>query len=157
MPVYPEAIASAIEKIEHSGGLPDGNAVGRSVNFECGGFVEIAMEISDGTGTVTDAQFRTNGCGYMAAAAERLCAELNGAILADLHGLDDLAKSLPTSLSVPPPHRLECFGAAVGAVQTAFRNHRERVVEEFSGEKALICTCFGISEETIQRFIEREG
>jgi len=27
--------------------------------------------------------------------------------------------------------------------------YRERRVEEFQGEKALICTCFGVSEETI--------
>jgi NifU-like protein len=26
-------------------------------------------------------------------------------------------------------------------------------IEEFTGEKALICTCFGVSEETIERVI----
>jgi NifU-like protein len=31
-----------------------------------------------------------------------------------------------------------------------YRRHR---IEEFQGEKALICTCFGVSEETIVNVI----
>ena len=156
MPVYPEAIASALENMQHSGDLTNANAQGRAVNFECGGFVEICMEISDEIGAVTEARFRTNGCGYMAAAADFLCGELAGASLADLHGLEDLGERLNSGLNVPPRPRTDCFSAVVEAVRSVFKEHRDRCVEEFAGEKVLICTCFGVSEETIQRFIERE-
>lgn len=156
MPVYPEPVASALEKLEHSGDLPDGNARERAVNFECGGFVEISMEISDAAGVVTKAQFRTNGCGYMAAAADHLCDELSGRELASLHGLEDLEVSLRSRLLAPPSERVECFTAVIEACLGAFRYHRDRRIEEFAGEKALICTCFGVSEETILGFIERE-
>ena len=155
MAVYPDPIVAALENIGHSGDLPEANATGRAVNFACGGYVVIAIEISDPTGTVIGARFRTNGCGYLTAAADLLCSRLSGAALADLDGLDGIEPELCAGLTAPPPQRAECFAAAAGAVRGAFRAHRERKVEEFAGEKALICTCFGVSEETILRFVEK--
>jgi NifU-like protein len=35
--------------------------------------------------------------------------------------------------------------------------YRARRIEEFQGEKALICTCFGVSEETIIGAIAENG
>ena len=35
----------------------------------------------------------------------------------------------------------------------AFSGLRARQIEEFTGEKALICTCFGVSEETIEKAV----
>jgi NifU-like protein len=156
MAVYPEPIADALENVDHAGDLPDVNAMGRAVNFQCGGFVQISLSISDEEGTVIDSRFRTNGCGYMAAAANLLCSDVSGKKLIDLHGLEDLEEELRTRLAVAPGERVECFGAAAEALKVAFWDHRERRVEEFTGEKAVICTCFGVSEDTILRFIEGE-
>jgi NifU-like protein len=154
MAVYPDPIAAALEGIAHSGDLPTANARGRAVNFGCGGFVEISLAISDEKGMVDGARFRTNGCGYLTAAADLLCSGIAGKELADLHGLDDLKGELRSRLAAPPRERVECFASAVEALKGAFRDHRERRVEEFAGEKALICTCFGVSEDTILRYIE---
>jgi NifU-like protein len=38
-------------------------------------------------------------------------------------------------------------------LHAALAGYRARRVEEFSGEKALVCTCFGVSEETIERVV----
>ena len=157
MAVYPDTIASALERIEHVGDLSDGNARGRAVNFECGGFVEISLAISDGKGRVMDSGFRTNGCGYMAAAGDLLCSELSGKELAELHGLEDLEEELRSRLGSTACERVDCFAAVAEAVRSAFRDHRERRVEEFTGEKALICSCFGVSEDTILRYVENNG
>jgi NifU-like protein len=35
-------------------------------------------------------------------------------------------------------------------------DYRTYAIEEFRGERALICTCFGVSEESVQRYIEAE-
>lgn len=157
MAVYPNPIAEALEKIKHAGELPERNALGRAVNFGCGGFVEISIEISDEKGRVIDTGFRTNGCGYMAAAADLLSSELSGKELAELHGLEDLEEELRSRLGTMPRERVDCFVAVAEAVRSAFRDHREHRVEEFAGEKALICTCFGVSEDTVLGYIEKNG
>jgi NifU-like protein len=39
-------------------------------------------------------------------------------------------------------------------LQNALANFRAFQVEEWTGEKALICSCFGVSEETIENLIK---
>jgi len=90
----------------------------------------------------------------MVAAAETACRELEGAKLPELNGLELFDEILPSRLGTEPNSRRGCFRAVGEAVRSAFKGHRDRLVEEFTGEKALICTCFGVSEETIMRFIE---
>ena len=43
------------------------------------------------------------------------------------------------------------------ALQNSFADFRVSQIEEFAGEKALICTCFGVSEETIEHLIKEKS
>jgi NifU-like protein len=45
----------------------------------------------------------------------------------------------------------------VAAFRAALAEYRSKVIEEFKGERALICTCFGVSEDTIIKTIERDA
>jgi NifU-like protein len=154
MSVYPESITNILASLENAGEPANASASGRGVNFSCGGAVKISLTISEDAGTVEKARFRTNGCGFMVAAAEVACSRLSGTALSDLHGLEELSEALLSIVGTEPSNRQECLSAALDAVRAAFRDHRERLIEEFTGEKALICTCFGVSEETIVRSIE---
>ena len=156
MAVYPDAVAESLEQLKYSGGTDSYATSGRAVNFDCGGLVEIFLEIREGSGFVTAARFRSNGCGFMVAAADAACSELTGAELAGLHGLEGIGESLAERFGPVPTARLGCFDAVINGVKAAFREHRNQVVAEFAGEKALVCTCFGVSEETILKFITAE-
>lgn len=92
---------------------------------------------------IGDIGYRTNGCGYMVAAAESIGSKLLGTSLLDLHGEIEIASS----------ERPDCTNAVVRAIQNALADHRSRLIEEFRGEKALICTCFGVTEETVEDFV----
>ena len=117
--------------------------------------------IGDGDGPldvgseVGAASFRTNGCGYMIAAAAVLADTVDGRELSALHGLegDALFQTIEAELGPLPAGRRQCAEVCIDALHTAFRSHRSRLIEEFRGEKALICTCFGVTEETIEQFI----
>lgn len=91
----------------------------------------------------------------MLAAADALAEYVSKKDLADLHGLADaeLNKQIQTSLGDVPSDRRECVTACIEALRSAFSDHRARQIEEFRGEKALICTCFGVPEETIETLI----
>lgn len=143
MPVYPQEIADAIREPKFCRAVSGANAVGAEAKFDCGCFVRVEMAISDVDSTIGDIGYRTNGCGYMVAAAESISTRLADSSLLHLHGDIDRTSS----------DRPDCSSAVVRAVKNAFADHRSRLLEEFSGEKALICTCFGVTEETIEDFV----
>ena len=91
----------------------------------------------------------------MVASAKVLGQQLRGKNLRDLHGLDssETASDVYEKLGDFPLERLQCREVAIEAVTNAFAAYRLKQVEEFRGEEALICTCFGVSEETIETFI----
>lgn len=145
MPVYPDEIANLIKEPKFCGALENPNAVGSEAKFDCGCFVRIEMHIGESPDRIEEIAYKTNGCGYVAAAAESLSSRLQGMPLTKLQGHIDIGPEFN--------ERSECSSAVVKAVRSAFADHRTQRVEEFRGEKALICTCFGVTEETIEEFI----
>ena len=95
----------------------------------------------------------------MIAAADVLCEWLGGKTLSELHGLNDqeLIQATREELGAFPDDRTQCAGVVFQALRNAMTLHRERRIEEFQGETALICTCFGVSEESIMTAISDHG
>lgn len=92
----------------------------------------------------------------MTAAADVLAETVKNKHLSELHGLKpaDLNAAVEASLGVFDKGRRQCADCCISALRSAFADYRKRQIEEFHGEKALICTCFGVSEETIDHHIE---
>ena len=159
MTVYPGSVAELV-----GGGLSvepveGANAIGTDVNFGCGCFVRFSLRIDEASGVIQDVTFRSNGCGFMLASAQLLSRLIRGRNLTDLHGLEGRELlEFQERLELPSnPDRHECFATALNAVKATFNDYRSFRLEEYSGEKALICTCFGISEETIEDHLSRRG
>jgi NifU-like protein len=134
-------------------GIADGdNARGKDASFICGAFVAFSIAIDADTKSVVGARFRTNGCGYMIAAADCLTEMVKGKHLSDLHGLNenDLRDLIFEMLGELGASRQQCADCSIRALRSAFADYRSRQVEEFRGEKALICTCFSVTVETLE-------
>ncbi|HEY0405888.1 MAG TPA: (2Fe-2S)-binding protein [Pyrinomonadaceae bacterium] len=52
-----------------------------------------------------------------------------------------------------PPERRHCIALCQQALAAALDNYHETARVEWTGEEALICTCFGVSETSIERVI----
>jgi NifU-like protein len=149
--VYPHGVWK--RAAAHVDRLPEeGTALGRAASFRCGCFIEFAVKVDE---RITSVTFRTNGCGYMIATADVLAETISGRELADLHGSTDgsLLSAIEARLGELPPERRQCAGVSMDAVRAAFKSHRSSRLEEFHGERALICTCFGVTEEAVEEFI----
>jgi assimilatory nitrate reductase catalytic subunit len=90
----------------------------------------------------------------MVAAADLLCEQLEGTRLTELHGGDAVSLHQGALNAEPYNYRIECEEIVREAFRDALSNYRVRTVGEFRGENPLICTCFGIAEDTIVSFIE---
>lgn len=156
-PVYPDKVSERCRSPRFTERLSGSNAEGLAAAIECGTFVRFRIDVSDGK--VGAVSFASNGCGFMVAAADILAEKLQNKKLAELHGLDtnELIAVISTQSSELPPERRHCAATVVDAVRDVFAHYRQTRIEEFRGERALICTCFGVSEETIDDIIRESG
>lgn len=152
---YPPKINELFVSPDHAGKPVGANAVGTAANFDCGSFVRISMRIDPQTKEIIASGFQTNGCGFMVSSAEAICRQVNGKQLTDLHGeaATELRAELVEILGQLPTGREQCLNSCLEALTGAFADFRSYLIEEFSGEKPLICTCFGVTEETIEQKI----
>lgn len=151
---YSKHIVTRLHNLADCRELPDSNAEGTGLNLACGSTVRFFLRIEE-TGHVADAAFRSSGCGHSRAAADVLAEWVRDKQLIDLHGLDnsELNDVIHRELGEIPSENFACVAAATSALKDAFISFRSLRREEFRGEKALICTCFGVTEERIEELI----
>ncbi len=156
---YSEKISDRFHAPKNVGGATGANAVGTNATFVCGAALRLSLRIEKDTKEIVEAKFKTNGCGYLIASADVLTEQIVGNKLNELHGLDKsvLQKQIKTELGEFSESREHCLDLCLETLQNAFADFRARQIEEFTGEKALICTCFGVSEETIENLIKENS
>lgn len=159
MSFYPPKISEKLKAARDAGELPDASAVGTGASFGCGTFVRFFLRIEGDGKKIVEARYKTSACGFLIAAAEVLCGEITGEKLAALHGFDKkiLRTRIENELGEFPAHRTHCLDVCLDALQKTFADFRASQIDEFAGETALICTCFGVAEDTIENLIETES
>ena len=154
MSFYPKQINERFKNPQNIGKAEQTNAVGTDASFICGSFVRFYLQIDAKTKEVREAKFKSNGCGFAIAAADFSAEKVVGQKLTELHGLEDLRAEIEAELGKFPERRGHCLEICFDALNQAFADFRALQIEEFAGEKALICTCFGVSEDTLERIIK---
>lgn len=144
MSFYPPKISEKFYNPKHAGKLENTSAKGTGASFVCGAAVRFFLKIKDKK--IVEARYKTNGCGFTIAAAENLAENITNKKLTELHGLESWQSEFDES-------RRHCAEIAFDALQNALADFRLSQIEEFQGEKALICTCFGVAEEAIEKVI----
>ncbi len=159
MSFYPPKIDEKLKRPQSVGKSKDANAVGTGASFVCGTFVRFFLRIETKTKEIGEAKYKTSGCGFVVAAAEVLCGKIVGRKLVELHGLNksEFEREIEDELKKFPENRAHCLEICLESLQAAFANFRAAQIEEFVGEKALICTCFGVSEEAIENLIREKS
>ena len=159
MSFYPPKIDERFRCPPNVGKLDNANAVGTSASFVCGAFVRVFLRIELKTKKILEAKFKSNACGFAIAAADVLSEKIVGGKLTELHGLDKeiLKARIEEELGKFSAHRAHCLPLCLDALQAAFADFRAFQIEEFTGEKALICTCFGVSEETVENVVKKNS
>lgn len=158
MSFYPEKVNARFYGAKNAGKPLKTNAVGTGASFVCGAFVRFYLEIDAATKEIKEAKFKSSGCGFAIAAADVLTEKIVGKRLVELHGADDgfLKSEVEAELGKFDDARRHCVEICLDALHQSLADFRALQIEEFQGEKALICTCFGVSEETIERVIAKD-
>jgi len=127
--------------------------IGRSASFQCGATLRVSLHI-DESQIIREAKFKAAGCSVLVASASLLIDQVLGKTTGEAAALGQQTEALKQKLGALPAERSECPALAGEALVSAIRNYSDSARDEWEGDEALICTCFCVSERTIEREIQ---
>jgi len=121
--------------------------VGRSASLTCGAHVRFSIQVDEGH-AISQAKFRAAGCSDLVGSASLLTERVTGLTTAEAATIG------PEHLEGVDPR---CAALARDALLDAIRDFSNAARDDWAGDEALICTCFFVSERTIEREIQSRG
>ncbi|MEA2174465.1 MAG: NifU-like protein [Blastocatellia bacterium] len=153
MSVYEGRVREYFLSPRHAGEVSGANAVGDMGSLACGAVLRLSLKIDAESRRVTEAKFKATGCGFLIASANALALMVQELTLGEAGQLSEeslAATAILEHLGDVPMGRMHCVALCRDALARAIKHYRETSLEEWTGEEALICTCFGVSEKTIE-------
>lgn len=153
MSVYPEKIQKSIDRVEEKRQFAPFTK-GRGADFLCGVTIEFRISIDEDTLQLNEADFVTNGCGFVIASASEVSKAVRGIRITDLSGIKGVEAIVENELGSFPEDRQHCLSLAVDAFLDSLAEFRLQRIKSWNGDDALVCSCFGVSEGEIESAIE---
>src|SRR6187549_2949331 len=103
---------------------------------ECGDVMRLQIEVDDTTGTITDAKFKTFGCGSAIASSSLATEWLKGKSIDDAMKIDNM--DIVEELALPPL-KIHCSVLAEDAIKAAINDYRAKNgLEAIQFEESLV-------------------
>lgn len=137
------------------GEVSESAAIADTGSLVCGAALRLSLQIDAASQRIAGAKFKAAGCGYLIAAASVLTEIVSGLAIYEAVSLSEsgLTDAITKRLGDVPPERAHCVALCLEALGLALDNYHDAAREEWTGDEALICTCFGVSEKAIERAI----
>ena len=157
MQLNSEPVAERFLNPRNVGDAAPPNFTGRSASFTCGAALRISLHI-DESQRITEAKFKAAGCSVLVASASLLTDQVIGKTTGEAAAavLAQRTESLGDLLGGFEEGRADCAALACAALLSAIAKYSDSVRDEWNGDEALICTCFGVSERTIESEIQQK-
>lgn len=126
---------------------------GRAASLACGAHVRFSIQV-DEAHSISQARFRAAGCDVLVAAASLLTEQVQGVNTADAAAIGQEPVVFIQQMGAA---NVQCIELACNALLDAIREYSNAAREDWAGDEALICTCFFVSERTIEREIQTHG
>ncbi len=152
MPYYPDRINEHFLKPRNVGEAQDADAIGEAGALICGAILRLTLKIDAGQQRIEDAKFKAVGCGFLIASASVLTETIKEMAISRAAMLEESA--ITDWFEELPPDRKHCATLCREALHAALANYHNATREEWMGDEALICTCFAVSEKTIEQVVE---
>ena len=153
----PHLISELFFNPTNVGDVADAEAVAGAGSVTCGATLRVSLSV-DESQRITDAKFKAAGCRFLVAASSLLTEQVKGKTTAEAAFLGlSPKKSVVEQFEGWPSDRDHCAALACEAMISAVKQYSDSVREEWTGDEALICTCFGVSERVIENEIKSAG
>lgn len=130
------------------GDVAEPKFIGRAGSFDCGAVLRFSIQVDDSQ-KIRDAKFKAAGCSVLIAAASLLTERVKGMTTGEAATFEQSSDLLDELRNQKP----ECIALASEALTGAVQQYSDSIREHWEGDEPLICTCFGVSENRIEREI----
>ena len=156
VPVLPEVTIDHFFNPRNVGDADEPRFVGRAASLICGAHVRFSLQVDD-EHVVSQAKFKAAGCSVLVAASSLLTERVVKVTTADAAIIGHDTDSLRNDFRELEPAREHCPQLACDALLAAVREYSDAARGEWIGDEALICTCFFVSERTIESEVATRG
>jgi len=128
---------------------PDG--VGEVGSLACGDALKLTFKL-DENGRIKDAKFKTFGCASAIATSSVLTEMIKGMTLEEAEKITN--KDIADYLGGLPEQKMHCSVMGREALEAAIENYRTGGKKKHQLEGRVVCNCFGVTENEIERVIK---
>ena len=131
---------------------PDG--VGEVGSLACGDALKLTFKL-DADGRIADAKFKTFGCASAIATSSVLTEIIKGMTLEEAAKVTN--KDIADYLGGLPEQKMHCSVMGREALEAAIENYRSGGTVKHELQGKVVCTCFGVTEQEIERVIRENN
>ncbi len=132
------------------GEIEDPDGVGEVGSLACGDALKLTLKL-DKNGKISDAKFKTFGCASAIATSSVLTDMIKGLTIDEAARITN--KDIADYLGGLPEQKMHCSVMGREALEAAIENYRTGGREKHELEGKVVCTCFGVTENEIERVI----
>jgi NifU-like protein len=148
---YTEKVLDHFRNPRNVGKVENPDGTGTVGSLACGDSLTLTFKLDD-QGRIADIRFQTFGCASAIASSSALTELVKGKTLEEAEKITN--KEIADYLGGLPAQKMHCSVMGREALEAAIRNYRtgETVVRDLKEEK-IVCKCFNVSEEEIERVV----
>jgi NifU-like protein len=132
------------------GEIEDADGVGEVGSLACGDALKLTFKL-DKNGKIKEAKFKTFGCASAIATSSVLTDMIKGLTLEEAAKITN--RDIANYLGGLPEQKMHCSVMGREALEAAIENYRGGGKKKHELEGKVICTCFGVTENEIERVI----
>ena len=151
---YTEELKDHFFNPRNVGEVEDPDGVGEVGSLACGDALKLTFKL-DENGRIRDAQFKTFGCASAIATSSVLTEMMKGKTLDEAANITN--KDIADYLGGLPEQKMHCSVMGREALEAAIENYRSGGKKKHELEGRVVCNCFGVTENEIERVIQENN
>jgi len=136
------------------GVVKDPDGVGEVGSLACGDALKLTFKL-DKDARISDVKFQTFGCASAIASSSALTEMVKGMTLEEAEKVTN--RDIAKFLGGLPEQKMHCSVMGREALEAAIRNYRTGEKSKHILEGKVICNCFGVTEEEIERVVRENS
>jgi NifU-like protein len=147
---YTEKVKDHFKNPRNVGLIPDPDGVGEVGSLACGDALKLTFKL-DKAGRIADVKFQTFGCASAIASSSALTEIIKGMTLEEAAKVTN--QDIAEFLGGLPEQKMHCSVMGREALDAAIENYRTGKTVKVELQGRVVCTCFGVTEDEIERVI----
>jgi len=147
---YTDKVKDHFKNPRNVGLIPDADGVGEVGSLACGDALKLTFKL-DKDGRIADVKFQTFGCASAIASSSALTDIIKGMTLEEAEKVTNADSA--AFLGGLPEAKMHCSVMGREALEAAIKNYRTGKDVKLELEGRVVCTCFGVTENEIERVV----